>query len=173
GGEVFDGGVAWPEAPAPATRPSATTSASVPATPSEAPISSERFFADLDMRQTSFVGTCPLVGLTPPALLRARGAPRFTHTSRSFCHEVASVRTFAMTATLGRKLHRNSGAGRPRGAADEQVSEAGRRSRRNRLLRRADRVLPRLLPDRGAAERPGRRSGAAGECDAPDGRLPR
>src|SRR5579859_6386433 len=65
GGEVFDGGVAVELAPAPAARPSRTTSASVPATPSEAPTSAERFFAESDMVLISFLGRCPLTDTTP------------------------------------------------------------------------------------------------------------
>src|SRR5689334_12706054 len=66
GSEVFDGGVALELAPAPAARPSRTTSASVPATPSEAPRRAERFFAESDMVLISFLGV-PSPITTPPA----------------------------------------------------------------------------------------------------------
>jgi hypothetical protein len=49
GGDVFDGGDAALEAPAPATRPRATTSVSVPQTPSEMPARRDRLLADWDM----------------------------------------------------------------------------------------------------------------------------
>jgi hypothetical protein len=49
GGDVFDGGVVAPDAPAPATRPSATTRASVPQAPSEMPARRDRLLADWNM----------------------------------------------------------------------------------------------------------------------------
>src|SRR5690348_14212843 len=66
GGDVFDGGVALELAPAPAASPRTTTSTSVPATPSEAPRSAERFFAESDIVVVSFLGV-PSVDTTPRA----------------------------------------------------------------------------------------------------------
>src|SRR5690242_17070484 len=66
GGDALDGAVACELAPAPAASPSRTTIASVPAIPSVAPRSAERFFAASSMVEPPS-SELPSGGGTPPA----------------------------------------------------------------------------------------------------------
>ena len=128
--------MAAPDAPAPAARPSTTTRASVPATPSEAPRSVERCFVVEDIDRPPWWGDAslgvqtrqvpvPVAFLAHLYLLFANLLPR--RLLRDTNHLQSVRRTVKNPPT--QELQCLDGHG---GRGSEQVSEAGRRAGRRR-----------------------------------------
>src|SRR5260221_7834667 len=97
GGDVFDGGVAAPDAPAPVARPRKTTRASVPRTPSEAPRSAERCFVVEDMDR-------PPSSEMPLCVYQTRGARRSVALVTSLYLRLANLLPDACIFTEGLEI---------------------------------------------------------------------